>query len=185
MSEQQIIQAILNGDNSKFELLVEKYQTMVFRTALGFVHSKEDAEDLTQDVFISVFQSIRSFQGNSEFSTWLYRITVNTSINHLNRNKRKAFLQIAGDLLQNIFNKESGDNNPHQELEQTEQNRAIQKAIDSLPEKQRTAFVLSKYDDLTQKEIAAIMQSTEGSVEQLLQRAKTNLQKKLKPVVGK
>ena len=185
MSEQQIIQDILNGNNSKFELLVLKYQTMVFRTALGFVHSKEDAEDLTQEVFISAYQSIASFQGNSEFSTWLYRIAVNTSINHLNRNKRRAFFQIAGDLLQNLFNKESGDKNPHQELEQTEMDVAIRKAIDSLPENQRTAFVLSKYDDLTQKEIAAIMQSTEGSVEQLLQRAKTNLQKMLSPLVGK
>jgi len=185
MSEQEIIQDILKGDHSKFELFVVKYQTMVFRTAMGFVHNKEDAEDLTQDVFISAFQSIASFQGNSEFSTWLYRITVNTSINHLNRNKHSAFLQFAGDLLQNFFSKESGDKNPHQQLEQSERDTAIRKAIDSLPEKQRTAFVLSKYDDLTQKEIAAIMQSTEGSVEQLLQRAKTNLQKKLISVVGK
>jgi len=185
MSEEQIIQAILNGDNSKFELLVLKYQTMVFRTAMGFVHSKEDAEDLTQDVFISAYQSIAKFQGDSEFSTWLYRITVNTSINQLNRNKHRAFLQVAGDLLQSLFSKESGDKNPHQELEQAERDTAIREAIDTLPEKQRTAFVLSKYDDLTQKEIAAIMQSTEGSVEQLLQRAKTNLQKKLSNIVGK
>jgi RNA polymerase sigma-70 factor (ECF subfamily) len=70
-------------------------------------------------------------------------------------------------------------------LEQTERDKAIRKAIDALPEKQRTAFILSKYDDLTQKEIAAIMQSTEGSVEQLLQRAKSRLQKKLSPIVGK
>ena len=185
MSEQQIIQAILNGDHSKFELLVVKYQSMVFRTAMGFVHSKEDAEDLTQDVFVRAFQSLSSFQGNSEFPTWLYRITVNTSINQLNRNKHRTFLQIAGDMLQSMFNKETGDRNPHQELEQTEQDTAIRKAIDSLPEKQCTAFVLSKYDDLPQKEIAAIMQCSEGSVEQLLQRAKTSLQKKLSTIVGK
>lgn len=185
MSEQEIIQAILGGDHSKFEWLVEKYQTMVFRTAMGFVHNKVDAEDLTQDVFISAFQSISSFQGNSEFLTWLYRITVNTSINHLNRNKHRAFLQTAGDLLQNLFNKESGDKNPHQVLEQSERDEAIRRAIDSLPIKQRTAFVLSKYDDLPQREIATIMQCSEGSVEQLLQRAKTNLQKKLTVLVGK
>ena len=185
MSEQEIIQAIVSGDQSKFEWLVQKYQTMVFRTAMGFVHSKEDAEDLTQDVFVSAFQSLASFQGNSEFSTWLYRITVNTAINQLNRNKHRAFLQITGDLLHNLFNKESGERNPHQQLEQTELDATIRKAIDSLPEKQRTTFVLSKYDDLPQKEIAAIMQCSEGSVEQLLQRAKTNLQKKLSTLVGK
>lgn len=158
---------------------------MVFRTAMGFVHSKEDAEDLTQDVFITAFRSINSFQGNSEFVTWLYRITVNTSINQLNRNRHRAFLQRAGDLLQNLFSKESGDRNPYQLLEQSERDKAIRKAIGSLPVKQRTAFVLSKYDDLPQKEIAAVMQCSEGAVEQLLQRAKTNLQKKLTPIVGK
>ena len=185
MSEQEIIQAILRGDHSKFVWLVQKYQTMVFRTAMGFVHNKEDAEDLTQDVFINAFQSLAGFRGNSEFSTWLYRITVNISINQLNRNKHRTFLQFTGDLLQNLFNIESGNRNPHQEMEKTEQDAAIRKAIDSLPDKQRTAFVLSKYDDLPQKEIATIMQCSEGSVEQLLQRAKTNLQKKLSSIVGK
>jgi RNA polymerase sigma-70 factor, ECF subfamily len=77
MTEQQIIQAILSGDHSKFEWLVVKYQTMVFRTAMGFVHSKEDAEGLTQDVFIRTFQALKTFNGDAEFSTWLYRITVN------------------------------------------------------------------------------------------------------------
>lgn len=185
MTEHQIIQAILSGDHSKFEWLVEKYQAMVFRTAMGFVHNKEDAEDLTQDVFIRVFQAFKTFNGDAEFSTWLYRITVNTSINHLNKIKNKGLLHFAEDILQQLFNKASEDQNPQQQLEQTERDKAIRKAIDALPEKQRTAFILSKYDDLTQKEIAAIMQSTEGSVEQLLQRAKSRLQKKLSPIVGK
>lgn len=185
MSEQQIIRDIISGDHSKFEWLVVKYQTMVFRTAMGFVHSKEDAEDLTQEVFIRTFQALKTFNGDAEFSTWLYRITVNISINHINKSKSKGLLHFAEDLLLNIFNKASEDKNPQQQLEQTEFNEAIRNAIDALPEKQRTAFVLSKYDDLTQKEIATIMQSTEGSVEQLLQRAKSNLQKKLSPMVGK
>lgn len=185
MTEQQIIQEILEGNSSKFKIFVEKYQNMVFHTTMGFVHNKEDAEDLTQDVFIRAFQSLKTFNGEAEFSTWLYRITVNTSINHLNKINNKGLLHFAEDILQNLFNKSSDDKNPQQQLEQTERDEAIRKAIDALPEKQRIAFVLSKYDDLTQKEIAAIMQSTEGSVEQLLQRAKTNLQKKLSSIVGK
>ena len=94
-------------------------------------------------------------------------------------------LHFAEDILQNLFSKASDERNPQQQLEQSERDEAIRKAIDALPEKQRTAFVLSKYDDLTQKEIAAIMQSSEGSVEQLLQRAKSSLQKKLGSIVGK
>jgi RNA polymerase sigma-70 factor, ECF subfamily len=189
MSEQEVlqetIQEILNGKLSKFEGLVTKYQTLVFRTAMGFVHNKEDAEDLTQDVFNSAFKSLANFQGNFAFSTWLYRITVNTCINHLKRNKQRAFLQQAGEFVLQLFNTASGDNNPHQQLEESEQHASIRMAIDSLSEKQQTAFVLSKYDDLPQKEIAAIMQCSEGSVEQHLQRAKTNLKKKLAHLVGK
>ena len=184
MSELQIIHEILEGNSSKFDLLVEKYQNMVFRTTIGFVHNKEDAEDLTQDVFIRTFQALKTFNGDAEFSTWLYRITVNTSINHLNKVKNRGFLHFAEDVLQHLFNKASEDKNPQQLLEQKERDELIRKAIDALPEKQRIAFVLSKYDDLTQKEIAVIMESTEGSVEQLLQRAKSNLQKKLSPIVG-
>lgn len=185
MSELQIIQDIVNGDRKKYNLLVEKYQSMVFKTAVGFVHSKEDAEDLTQEIFINAFQSLAQFQGNSEFSTWLYRITVNMSINQLNKNKNRQFLRFAGELLQNIFTKETSDSNPQQKLEQSERDSAIRNAIDSLPDNQRTAFILSKYDDLSQKEIATVMQCSEGSVEQLLQRAKMKLQKKLSPIVGK
>lgn len=140
---------------------------------------------MTQDIFIKAFQSLRTFNGEAEFSTWLYRISVNTSINQLNKIKNRGFIHFAEEVLQNLFNKASDDKNPQQQLEQTESDKAIRKAIDSLPEKQRTAFVLSKYDDLTQKEIATIMQSTEGAVEQLLQRAKISLQKKLNPIVGK
>ena len=178
MSEQEIIEKILQGRTSMFESLVTKYQTLVFRTAMGFVHNKEDAEDLTQDVFISAFKSLESFQANSAFSTWLYRITVNSCINHLKRNKQRIFMQQAGEFVLHLFNTASEDKNPHQQMEDSEQQTSIRRAIDSLTEKQRTAFVLSKYDDLSQKEIAEIMQCSEGSVEQHLQRAKTNLQKK-------
>ena len=76
MSEQQLIKEILSGNTNAFKILVDRHQGMVFRTAMGFVHSKEDAEDITQEVFIQAFRSLSAFQEKSEFSTWLYRITV-------------------------------------------------------------------------------------------------------------
>jgi RNA polymerase sigma-70 factor, ECF subfamily len=185
MSDQQVIFEIINGNHSKFEWLVTKYQTIVFRTAIGFVHNKEDAEDLTQEVFISAFRSLSTFQGDSEFSTWLYRITVNSSLNHLNRNKKRDLFQVAGDFVLSLFNTASEDKNPHQLMEHSERDFTIRNAIDELSEKQRTAFVLSKYDELSQREIAAIMECSEGAVEQHLQRAKIKLQKKLAHLVGK
>ena len=167
-----------------FESIVLQYQTMVFRTAMGFVHSKEDAEDLTQEVFIRAFRSWDSFRRNSEISTWLYRITINLSLNFVDQQKKRSLFQLAGDVFNNI-NQKNTEKSPQKLLEELELNQAIQKAIDSLSEKQRIAFVLSKYEDLSQKEIAKIMETSEGAVEQLLQRAKTNLQKKLSRSVGK
>lgn len=168
-----------------FEQIVRQYQTMVFRTAIGFVHTKEDAEDITQDVFLRAYRSWDNFRADAAVSTWLYRITVNLSLNHINSKNKRGVLQIGEDLLSNLLAWSSGVQNPHQQMEQREQDDKIAYAIDSLPDKQRTAFVLSRYDDLPQKEISAIMGVTEGAVEQLLMRAKANLQKKLERTIGK
>lgn len=157
-------------------MLMEKYQSQVFRTVMGFVHSKDDAEDITQDIFIKVFQSLTSFKGESEFSTWLYRIAVNMSLNFIKRNRKSRLLQS----LEDIFHKPGSEKTPLELLEEAERDERIRKAIDSLPERQRMAFVLSRYEDLSQKVIASVMHASEGAVEQLLQRAKINLQKRLK-----
>ncbi|NDP19730.1 MAG: RNA polymerase sigma factor [Paludibacter sp.] len=185
MFEQEIIKNIVNGDSSKFRGLVEKYQPIVFRTIMGFVHSKEDAEDLTQDVFIAAYQSIQKYQGDAEFSTWLYRIAVNISINHVNKFNRRNVFQQVGDFIQNFGSNASNDRNPEEQTIENEKEKQIKNAIDTLTEKQRTSFILSKYDDLSQKEIAEIMNISEGAVEQHLQRARKNLQQKLASLVGK
>lgn len=170
---------------AEFEKIIIKYQTMVFRTAIGFVHLKEDAEDLTQEVFLNAYNSWNNFRGDSEISTWLYRIAINLSLNFIEKSKRKNFLQLTGDTFIYLFNRDNGEKNPQQQLEISEQEKIVKAAIDSLPEKQRIAFVLSKYDDLPQKEIASIMKISEGAIEQLLQRAKANLQRKLEQTIGK
>lgn len=181
MNDSEIIRDVLNGDQKKYALIVEKYQSNVFRTAIGFVHSKEDAEDIAQDVFIQVFRLLGSFEGKSELSTWLYRITVNRSINFLKSEKRKRFWSS----FTNAFQPVSKENPVIRRLEDAEENLFVKKAIDALPENQRTAFVLRKYEGLSQKETANIMRLTEGAVEQLLIRAKINLRKKLGSFVGK
>ncbi|MHB9055153.1 MAG: RNA polymerase sigma factor [Paludibacteraceae bacterium] len=184
MSDEQLIQIILSGNKEAFTTLLKKYQLSVFRTAMGFVHSKEDAEDIVQDVFIQVYRTLSSFKGSSQFSTWLYRITLNTSINFINKNKWRNLFTDSGESLKNLFNRSNEEKNAHQNLEAEERDVLILKAIEQLPEKQRMAFVLSKYEELSQKEIAGIMQITEGAVEQLLQRAKQFLRKKLIMFVG-
>ena len=181
MSDEQLIKDIISGNQAAFKNLMEKYQLQVFRTVMGFVHLKEDAEEVTQDIFVRVYQSLSSFHHDAEFSTWLYRITVNTSLNFLRSNRKNRLLQS----LEAIFSHRSEEKTPLEELEHAERDRRIRMAIDALPEKQRMAFILSRYEELPQKKIAAVMNRSEGAVEQLLQRAKENLQKKLSPTIGK
>jgi len=169
----------------KFEFVILKYQKMVFRMAMGFVHSKEDAEDLTQDVFLAAYLSWDTFRGDAEISTWLHKIVVNVSLNYIKKQQSQDTVQLINDTDDDIFDCPSEEKNPYQLLENFELKETIQKAIDTLPDRQRTAFVLSECDDLHQQEIAAKMGIHEGAVEQLLQRAKKNLQKKLRKSVGK
>jgi RNA polymerase sigma-70 factor (ECF subfamily) len=175
MSDEQLIGEIVSGNHAAFKSLMEKYQLQVFRTVMGFVHTKEDAEEVTQDIFVRAYQSLSSFQHESEFSTWLYRITINMCLNFLRRNRKNRLQQS----LETIFSLRSEEKTPLEELESAERDRRIRMAIDSLPDKQRMAFILSRYEELPQKKIATIMNRSEGAVEQLLQRAKENLKKKL------
>ncbi|MDY0098147.1 MAG: sigma-70 family RNA polymerase sigma factor [Bacteroidales bacterium] len=184
MDDKDAIALILKGDREKFRLLVEKYQQMVFRTCLGFVHNKEDADDLTQDVFIRAYQSLSRFKGNSAFSTWLYRIAVNASLNRIRKSPLNILFRKPGDTSANIKEEDNfyhlkDEDNPEKILIRQEHVKMVHRALESLPENQRTAMVLSKYDELPQKEIAEIMKISEGAVEALLQRAKKNLREKL------
>lgn len=184
MFDSEIISLILKGNRDKYQILVEKYQPMVFRTCMGFLHNKEDADDLTQDIFIQAYQSLSKFKGDASFSTWIYRIAVNASLNKVRKTSKSFFFQ----RFEKVFGGEKSiafeipipdTENPENILIQNEHREWMQKALNSLPENQRTAIVLSKYDDLSQKEIAAIMNTSEGAVEALIQRAKANLREKL------
>ena len=184
MSDNEIITSILGGDNNQFRFLVEKYQQLVFRTCMGFLHDKDDAEDLTQDIFISAYKSLNTFKGKSAFSTWLYRIAVNASLNSVRKRSGNPFLARIGllpgsDKEMDIPISDFDPEDPENILIRQEHSKWIQDALDSLPENQRTAIVFSKYDDLPQREIAVIMKTTEGAVEALIQRAKKNLREKL------
>jgi len=184
INESDLIGRIRSGNQDAFRSLVNTYQEKVMRTCMGFVHSAADAEDITQDVFLEVFRSMSRFREESELSTWIYRIAVNKSLNFIKSEaRRKIFTymgfydpvesDLSGDL---VSGKESC---PDEDMNRSELALAVQKALEGLPSGQRTAFILSRYDDLSNKEIAGIMQTSVASVESLLFRAKQNLQKRL------
>lgn len=184
MSENEIIEQLRLGKESAFRKLVETYQKMVIKTCFGLVQNREDAEDIAQDVFIEIYRNIKKFRANSKLSTWLYRIAVNRSLNHIRNNKKNKWLQSFEDAVSNK-NKEyqqiesSKSDQPEYELEKKQRAAILHEAINSLPKNQKIAFTLSKYEDLSYQEIAEVMEVSLSSVESLIFRAKKGLQKKL------
>jgi RNA polymerase sigma-70 factor (ECF subfamily) len=189
-NESEVIRSASAGDREAFKNLVNNYQTGVYRVCLGFVHTTADAEDLTQEVFIEVFRSLVKFRGDSEFSTWLYRIPVNKSLNYLRVKSRNNIISLfdfrtpANPVL-NHDPAAGDDSSPDNVLIKADREKAIKDALNRLPGTQKTAFVLSRYDDLPNAEIAEIMQLSISSVESLLFRAKRNLRKILLPYYKK
>lgn len=184
MNEIEIIQKLQQGSEEAFKKMVENYQQMVVNTCFGMVHNTEDAEDIAQEVFIEVFRSIQNFRADAKFSTWLYRIAVNRSLNFIRDNKKNKWFQSFDDSVQakNLQLKTittRGTENPEIVLENSQRANLLHEAIDSLPNNQKVAFSLSKYEDLSYKEISEIMDLSLSSVESVIHRAKKNLQKKL------
>jgi RNA polymerase sigma factor, sigma-70 family len=183
MNDQEIIGRLQAGNEEAYKEIVEKYQRYVLNTCYRFVNSEETAEDLTQEVFIQIFFSIREFRGESKLSTWIYRIAVTKSLDHIKKSRRKKRFAV----LKRLFGEDemeeqipsSDDANPEKEFDDKERLKILNVALDSLPENQRIAFTLSKYDELSYKEIADILGTTISAVESLIHRAKNNLQKKL------
>ncbi len=182
MDDNKLIELIKANNQDAFRDMVIKYQTLVINTCYGFVHNQDDAQDIAQEVFIEVYRSIHKFRQESKLSTWLYRISTNKSINYIRDNKKNKWL-LSLDLL---FEKEQPENenntsvdSPQEVLEQDEKKKILYQAIDNLPDNQKIAFTLYKYDDLSYKEIAEVMKISLSSVESLIFRAKRNLQKKL------
>lgn len=182
MNEWTLIEQLKKGDEAAFKTIVDTWENMVYNTALGIVQNAEDAEDITQEVFVQVYQSISSFKGDSKFSTWLYRITVTKSLDHQRKKKRKkrfAFVRsLFGDDSEVLINPPDF-NHPGVMLDKKEDAATLFKVISQLPENQRVAFTLHKLEGLSYQEVSEIMQTSLSSVESLMHRAKTNLRKNL------
>ena len=182
IGDSELVTKLKNADEQVFRQLVLQYQDKIFNTCISLVKNAEDADDLTQEVFIEIFRSIHKFREDSLLSTWIYRITVNKSLEHLRRMKRK---RRAGILT--WFNKENREvsndaadfNHPGVMAENEEQSRILFRAVEKLPESQKIAFTLHKLEGLSYEQIAAVMQKTLSSVESLMHRAKSNLKKEL------
>jgi len=183
MTEEEIIVLLKKGDEPTYKTVVEQYQRYVLNTCFRFVNSEETAEDISQEVFIQLFYSIGEFRGESKLSTWIYRIAVTKSLDYIKKNKRKkrfaSIKRLFGEDEMEERIPSNDESNPEKELDKKERMQILNLALDSLPENQRIAFTLSKYDEMSYKEIADILGTSVSAVESLIHRAKNNLQKKL------
>ena len=182
LNEWNLIERLKKGEEAAFKEIVESSQGLVYNTALGIVQSPEDAEDVTQEVFVQLYESIKSFKGESKLSTWLYRITVSKAMDHLRKKKRKkrfAYVQSLFGANEQLVHDPPDFVHPGVSLDNKEKAKELFKAIDQLPAKQKIAFTLNRIEGLSYQEISEIMTLTVASVESLLHRARKNLRKNL------
>ena len=183
LDEQSLIRQLHQGIDSAYAQLVEVYQHLVYNTVLTIMQDREDAEDVAQEVFIQVYQSIRQFKGECKLSTWIYRIAITKSLDWQRRKNRKKRFAIVERLLggnnESMRHEPPEFNHPGVVLENKEKAGILFKAMMNLPENQKIAFTLNKVEGLSYVEVAEIMQVTEASIEALLHRAKQNLRKEL------
>lgn len=159
---------------------------MVYNLALNYVQNNEDAQEITQDVFVSVHQSLDKFRNESSITTWIYRITINRCLDHIKARKRKKRFGFVYSIFGGAHDNEvKGFDHPGVLLEQKHALEKIFRLINELPANQKTALLLSKTEQKSQAEIAEIMGLSAKAVESLIQRAKSNLASKLKQNEGK
>lgn len=171
----------MNSKKDLFTSIYEKNKGLVYNLSLHYVQNIEDAEEITQDVFLQVYQSLEKFKNNSSISTWIYRITVNKSLDYIKKKNSKKRFFVFGKKSENEheYLSISSFNHPGIDLEDKENSKILFEAINSLTENQKTAFILSKIEELSNPEIASIMNTSISSVESLIFRAKKSLQEKL------
>ena len=168
-------------NQSHFEKLYHEYKKLVFNVALNYLQNVEDAEEITQDVFVKVYNSLENFNQKSSYKTWIYRITINQCLDFIKqKNSQKRFF-IFGKKSQNEqeYLNTTTFEHPGILMENKEEAAILFEVINTLTENQKTAFLLSKLDGLSNPEISEIMQLSISSVESLVFRAKAALQEKL------
>lgn len=174
-----LIAAALGGSESAFAGLVTRYQDRVFRLLSRYSRDPLECEDLAQEVFLKVFRKLHTFQQDSAFFTWLYRIAVNTASDHLSRRARRRLQLVEDDSVLDGGTPRSATTDVTQPLIDAELAEVTRKILGKLPEKYRTILVLREYEDLSYTEMASVLGINLGTVESRLFRARQRFKEAL------
>ncbi|MBI1805005.1 MAG: RNA polymerase sigma factor [Ignavibacteriae bacterium] len=187
----QLIQSAQQGDVIAFEQLVHRYDKHVLAIAARFGNSSEDAKDIYQEVFLRVYRGLKNFQLKSEFTTWLYRITTNVCLTYQSQKKKDRQHTSLDDggghenaSQETMTHVRALDPSPDQQTEATEISFHVQKALNVLSPQQKLVFTLRHYQGYKLKEIAGMMDCTEGTVKRYLFTGTQRMREQLKDVYG-
>lgn len=173
-----LIDRFTQGDQEAFAMLVKKYQDYAFNIAYSLAGTHHGAEDIAQEAFVKVYQNISSFERKSSFSTWLYRIVINSAYNYIKRQKKYTGLEYDPQPL-------DARKISLERLEHKDKQDIIKRSIEKLPFKYRTVLVLKDIEGLSYFDIARVLQCSIGTVESRLSRARVMLKKILEPILRK
>jgi RNA polymerase sigma-70 factor (ECF subfamily) len=181
LSDEQIVAMCQNGDNRLFEVLVQRYMQKAFHIALNFTRNPEEAKDLSQDAFLRAFTRLNQFDGRSSFYTWFYRLVVNICLDHARRKNKVGWesLEPARDGLPERAELTDVSSSPEEAAIAAEAKRRADRALENMPKKQKTAFVLRNHQGLSIADIAKVMKTTEATVRVYLHRAVAALRQSL------
>ncbi len=158
--DHDLLKKFQGGDESAFNIIVRRYQEKIYWTAKRFLGDHDEADDVVQEVFVKAYSAFKDFRGESGVYTWLYRITVNLSLNAIRRKKVRDFLRL--DELLTPHDSETPT--PVEVMEHEEQQKLIERAISQLPEKQKKVFVLRYYEEMPYEEISSILKTSIGGL---------------------
>jgi RNA polymerase sigma-70 factor (ECF subfamily) len=176
---------VARGDTSAFEQVIERHQALVAGTAARMLGSNSDVDDIAQQVFIRVWKSARRYVPRAKFTTWLLKITRNLVFNELRRARRRAHVPLQLEPgAEEIPLKDETNPAPDTSLLEEELQRAIEEAIMQLPESQRMALVLRRYEQLSYEQIAEVLDLSVPAVKSVLFRARTELRSRLSKYLG-
>ena len=186
----QLMLRFQNGDTSAFNTLFEKHMRRIIQYVYRFVRNREVAEELAQEVFLKVYENASGYRPKAKFLSWLYTIATNICLNEVRKPQFRASHQSLDDPVIGSAGTDSArheiasGNGPDLELERLEMERVIKRALVQIPEKQRIAFILNKYQELSYAEVADVLKMSEKAVKSLIHRAKEALAERLEPLMG-
>lgn len=183
MSEQNItelVRALRQGNTQAFNRLVTSYQTKIYNLALNYVKQEEEAKDLTQDIFVTVYRSISKLRDETKFVAWLYQVAINHCRNRYKKLQRRGYFNS-----QSIDDEESplqlsGNDSPEKNLEQNRTIKLVRQAIAAMPKSEKEILLLRDIQELSYDEISAILNVPLGTVKSKLNRARSALKDRLK-----